>query len=373
MRFCFYTGSVSPHQLPLARELVKRLGADNYCYVTQSRVSDARRKCGWHDEEEPWIVSCSERSLEVRSMLESCDVLMCAVRDFPLFAVRAQRRLPTLYVSERWFKPIRLHGLFNISLPGWLRLFHPPYLKMACQIRRLLRSDAPFYYLPCGIHAAEDMACIVGWRRPTFPMRNPLASYEKFRLLGYFVAPTSTMGKKEQKRQESLDVLWVGRMLDWKRVDTIVKAVGNLHKRNVDFRLTLVGDGPERRRLHRLSIDLPITFLPSQPIDHIRTLMRAHDVYVLASDAGEGWGAALNEALEEGLYALGTREAGSSATILRESDLFHAGDWRALASLLMRCANDKRAGTLKGQGIGEWSATKAADRLLALIDDMVGR
>lgn len=370
MKFCFYTGSVSPHQLPLARELVKRLGADNYRYVTQSRVSDARQKCGWHDEEEPWIVSDSEHSLEVCSMLESCDVLMCAVRDFPLFAVRAQRGLPTLYVSERWFKPIRLRGFFNVSLPGWLRLLHPPYLKMACQIRRLLRSDAPFYYLPCGIHAAEDMARIVGWRRPTFPIRNPLAQYEKFRLWGYFVAPSSTLKKKENDRQGPLDVLWVGRMLDWKRVDTIVKAVGNLHKRNVDVKLTLVGDGPERIRLERLAKDLPIAFLPSQPIDHIRALMYEHDVYVLSSDAGEGWGAALSEALEEGMYAIGTHEAGASATMLKEPDLFSAGDSCALTRHLARCAEEKKRGALKGLGIGDWSVAKAAERMMVLMDDV---
>ena len=118
---------------------------------------------------------------------------------------------------------------------------------------------------------------------------------------------------------------------------------------------------------------LPITFLQPQPIGRIREILRAHDVYVLASDASEGWGAALNEALEEGLHALGTYEAGSSATILHESDLFHAGDWRTLASLLIRCANEKREGTLKGQGIGEWSAEKAADRLLSLINDVQDR
>lgn len=30
MKFVFYTNSVSPHQLPLARELINRLGAENY-------------------------------------------------------------------------------------------------------------------------------------------------------------------------------------------------------------------------------------------------------------------------------------------------------------------------------------------------------
>ena len=105
-------------------------------------------------------------------------------------------------------------------------------------------------------------------------------------------------------------------------------------------------------------------------IDDVRRLMRENDVYVLSSNASEGWGAVTNEALEEGMHVLGTYEAGSSATILNEDDLFHAGDWKRLQFLLERCLDEKRHGTLKGQGIGEWSAEKAADRLMTLIDDV---
>ena len=368
MKFCFYTNSVSPHQLPFARELVKHFGVDNYRSVTQSRVSEARLQCGWRDEEESWIVSDSGCP-EVRSMLEACDVLMCAIRDFSLFDTRAKRRLPTFYVSERWFKPIRLHLCFNLVLPGWLRMMRPSYFKMAHRMRRMLREDIPFYYLPCGVHAAADMARIVGWHRPVFSMAVPGAACEKIRLWGYFVAASTGQKGNEVTKQDVLQVLWVGRMLDWKRVDTLVHAVARFRRKGSEIKLTLVGDGPERSRLERLAKGLPITFLSSQPIGHIRTLMREHDVYVLSSDAGEGWGAALNEALEEGMYAIGSFEAGASATMLKESDLFHADDSCALERLLERCAEEKKRGLLKGQGIGDWTAVKAADRMLILMDD----
>ena len=369
MKFCFYTNSVSPHQLPFARELVKRLGVNNYRYVTQTRVSKARLQCGWHDEEEPWILTDSEYPHEVRSMLESCDVLMCGVRDFPLFEIRAERRLPTFYVSERWFKPLRLYRFFNLKVLGWFRMMRPSYFKMAYRMRRLLRADIPFYYLPCGIHAAADMAQIVGWRRPVFSVAIPGATFERIRLWGYFVTASSGQKGNGVTKQDVLNVLWVGRMLDWKRVDTLVHAVARFRGNGSEIKLTLVGDGPERTRLERLARGLPITFLSSQSIGHIRTLMREHDVYVLSSDAGEGWGAALNEALEEGMYAIGSFEAGASATMLKESDLFHAGDSCALERLLERCAEEKKRGLLKGQGIGDWTAVKAADRMLILMDD----
>ena len=70
------------------------------------------------------------------------------------------------------------------------------------------------------------------------------------------------------------------------------------------------------------------------------------------------------EALEEGMKVLGTYEAGSSATMLDEGCLFHSGDWRRLRQLLEECAAQKARGELHGQGIGEWTAAKAAERLL---------
>ena len=88
----------------------------------------------------------------------------------------------------------------------------------------------------------------------------------------------------------------------------------------------------------------------------VRELMHTHDVYVLASDGHEGWGAVASEALEEGMSMIGTYEAGSSATILPECNLFHAGDWRSLVGILTH--------HIPYCTIGYWTAKKAAQVLL---------
>lgn len=82
--------------------------------------------------------------------------------------------------------------------------------------------------------------------------------------------------------------------------------------------------------------------------------------YVLASTGEEGWGAALNEALEEGMNAIGTFEAGASAAMLPKERLYHTGDVVALARLLEREARNE----LPPCSIGEWTAEKAAESLV---------
>ena len=182
-----------------------------------------------------------------------------------------------------------------------------------------------------------------------------------------------------------LRILWVGRMLGWKRVDTIIRAANEFKVQglkfkvqDLKFKVTLVGDGPEKANLIKLAQRLfpndvaieqsnnpnnqTIDFLPRQPLEKVRDLMQHYDLYVLASDACEGWGAVVNEALEEGMSVIGTFEAGASAAILPRERLYHAGDWKALGDLVMK----ESRGALPECSIGPWTADAAAEKVLGL-------
>jgi glycosyltransferase involved in cell wall biosynthesis len=255
---------------------------------------------------------------------------------------------------------------------------------------KLLNESENFYYLPMGIHAARDMARLCGlingdlrclFRAPKLDFeRKPggriwisegvrsdgvRECVDKMRMWGYFVeegrgmrSDSSELGVKECG-SEGVKVLWVGRLLDLKRVDTIIKAVGECSK-SKKITLDIYGLGPEEAKLKKLAAKYGdvIKFYPSVSIGEVRKLMREHDVYVLSSNSYEGWGAVVSEALEEGMAVIGTYEAGSSATILPESNLFHAGDWRRLKKLLQ---ND-----ILRVDIGHWTAKNAAKALNGL-------
>ena len=358
MKIAFYLDCVSPHQVPLAREVVKRVGMDNFRYVYRDTVQEDRVSLGWQmSGDADWFVHIGTQPDVAREWIEAADVMLTGFRDFKLFARRLDKGLVTFYMSERWFKPIGVTCCRRrMYFPGRWRLLCSQYRKMARRFVSLAKRDARFRYLAMGAHARNDILKI------GFPPDHIVP-------WAYYVTPSESP-RQWLCEEGALRVIWLGRMIDWKHPESVVQAARRCQSAGVNVTFTMVGDGPLRKKLMHEADGLPITFLRPQPIGRIREILRAHDVYVLASDASEGWGAALNEALEEGLHALGIYEAGSSATILHESDLFHAGDWRTLVSLLVRCANEKREGTLKGQGIGEWSAEKAADRLLSLMKDV---
>ena len=374
MRMALYTNTISPHQLPLAKELARQAGEGNFRYVYTEVMDEDHGALGWTLDVPDWCVHAGDDAAQ--EWLEDAEVMLSGLRCFDLFERRAKKGLKNFYMTERWFKP---------PLGVW-RLLHPKYFGYARRLCRLLESGA-VVGLPIGIHAARDMArlcgllhgdlkCLFRAPRPDFE-RMPLGRIrlkdggnakkyclDKMRMWGYFVE--KGRGKSEERRDESQTrVLWVGRMLGLKRVDTIIRAVGEVIARStcsgrLNIALDIYGSGPEEKRLKKFAAkygDL-IKFYPPVPIEQVRKLMREHDVYVLASNAYEGWGAVVSEALEEGMKVIGTYEAGSSATILPEKCLSHAGDWRRLMRILL----DNHIPML---GVEPWSATNAASALMS--------
>lgn len=390
MKFCHYQECLSPHMMPLMRAMVARLGEDEVCYVYTQDLEAERQALGWADAAKPrWALDARQQPEEACKWLERCPCLMSGCRDFDLFERRAGRRLATFYSGERWFKPLSVFR-GRISLPGWLRLLSPRYFHMAYRMRRLLCGKNSFYYLPDGIWAARDMIRIMNFlkgnflpldvmvlRIPGSVLQNHGKVIDKIRLWGYFAEPSSVEKTCVQSKAgtEPLKVLWVGRLLELKRVDVLLRAIRAHHLKKIgtpDMILNVYGDGPAGMALKKMATGCGevVRFHHSVVMGEVRNLMQEHDVYVFTSNAYEGWGMVVSEALEAGMHVLGTYEAGSSATMLNDDDLFHAGDWKRLQFLLERCLDEKRQGTLKGQGIGEWSAEKAADRLMALMDEV---
>lgn len=377
MKFAFYTCKVSPHQMPLARELVKTFGVDSYRYVYTMPIKGERAKLGWKEEKEKWILYETNNEVQAREILRNAEILLCGERDIGLIEYRSRQGLRTIYSSERWFKP-RI-GIFRLL---WL-----PFFVMAKKFVRLLEKGNEVYYYPMGVHAARDMARLCGLLNGdiTCLFNSPEIEFEnkpggriwlknggdedkyclvKMRMWGYFVKPshkvTLSVQKVTKAESQEVKVLWVGRLLKWKRVDTIVRAVvehANLKRIDASLQkitLDIYGTGPEEKRLKKMACGHEgfIRFHPPVPIAEVRHVMREHDVYVLSSNAHEGWGAVVNEALEEGMTVIGTYEAGSSATILPKANLFHEGDWRTLLRLL--------ASPYIGVGIGDWSVEIAS-------------
>lgn len=337
-----------------------------------------RRKVGW-DVKATYKNGPISKEANARAL--ECDILIEMMRELDLMEARANAGKTTVYVSERWLKPLVVKG---IRLPALLRLASPRYFKMVRRFIRLMDNER-FFVFPCGVHAVRDfvrlyhlmhgdLRCL--FRSPNVDIERHLggsvAGFPGMKLWGYFVEPSKISHKpREPLTGRVLKILWCGRMLDWKRVDVLIRAFHKVCEER-SASLLIVGEGEERIRLrttagNRLVDGIEwtadkISFNGYVTSDKVRELMHEADVYVMPSNAEEGWGAAVSDALTEGCPVISTWEAGSSATLLPESNLYHANDVGGLSKMLI---------AFDGRGIDysptEWSGATAAEKLMEVV------
>jgi glycosyltransferase involved in cell wall biosynthesis len=145
----------------------------------------------------------------------------------------------------------------------------------------------------------------------------------------------------------------------------------------------LIGNGTARTYIDRLIRGLglhgSVGVEESIPAAGVRERMRNADVYVLPSNAYEGWGAVVNEAMSEGCVVVASSSAGSALELIRHGEngfLFDVGDWRQLATILQHLYDQPRdraraAGEARRTVREDWSPQVAADRFLSVSDALL--
>ena len=398
MRFVLYTDHYSPHELPLFLACCEVFD-DAVYIVNRAWPQEASRK-GWGPDFKGrrtivlQDVDPAERSTVFADLLTSDTVLMYGSYDNPYNKLISKSKGIVIYASERWLKPLCVRvPLLNITLKisGMAHLLSLKFVRRMISIATRLNREKRFFYFPLGVYAATDMAriCRLLSGNLRFLFRAPELDFErkpggeiwlkdggdgkrycldKMRMWGYYVEHSKFDALPVQEASEAksreIKVLWVGRLLNLKRVDTIVRAVGeHANLKRVDnslptMTLDIYGEGPEEYRLKCVAAKYgnAIRFRPFVAMEEIRGLMRAHDVYILSSNEYEGWGAVVSEALEEGMCVLCSREAGAGATILPDECLFPCGDVDGLARKLQNLPTYRT--------IGPWTAKNAANAAL---------
>jgi glycosyltransferase involved in cell wall biosynthesis len=126
---------------------------------------------------------------------------------------------------------------------------------------------------------------------------------------------------RTKEMSDPLRVLYVGRLVPSKNVDTLLAAVADLAARRVAVDCTIIGDGPERPNLEEMARELrvqeSVTFTGALPFEQVLGHYERAGVLVLASES-EGWCKAVTEGMAFGLVCIGS-DRGSVAELLGDA------------------------------------------------------
>lgn len=174
---------------------------------------------------------------------------------------------------------------------------------------------------------------------------------------------------------KTLRLIYVGRLIEEKGVQTILQALGYL--RDADCRLTIVGDGDYRAPLQaiakELDIDSRVQFLGTR--DDVPELLADSDVFVHLPDCAEGFGIAVVEAMASGLICV-CGDRGALPEIVRDGSsgfIVEKNDPERLAQLLRAIAEDPNSEiyeTIRGNAV-EASRQFSIEAFSTKLDDLV--
>lgn len=123
-----------------------------------------------------------------------------------------------------------------------------------------------------------------------------------------------------QNEDGHINVLWVGHLVDVKRVDRLLDAFAIAHRRVPALRLRLVGGGELeaslKQRANTLKLGKAVAFVPTKSRQGIRREMSAADLLVISSET-ETFGVVGIEAMAMGLPVLST-DCGGPADFVTE-------------------------------------------------------
>jgi glycosyltransferase involved in cell wall biosynthesis len=139
------------------------------------------------------------------------------------------------------------------------------------------------------LQRAAFVACISEWHRELY--RSTVAKGdERYHVIRCGVDVDSWTPKPDAGREiatsEPVRVLTVGRLVEKKGVDTLIRGLAEFGKRTSRlWHLTVAGDGPERRSLEGLAAELQcancISFLGAVDNDRVRGLLAQADLFAL--------------------------------------------------------------------------------------------
>jgi len=219
-------------------------------------------------------------------------------------------------------------------------------------LRRLLYRRARLVTVNTPV-AVEPLQRVVRGRIPVLTVLNPL--------------PTSRPRMTGPRRSH---VLSVGRLVPHKRHDDVIRAFATFARRNPDWSLTVIGEGPERSALEALVAELDVADRVTIA-GHLPTLEDAFlsaSVLVLASEY-EGTPNVVLEAVAAGVRCVLSHTVPELPEPLGEDAVaarFRLGDHRGLAEVLERLVADRGRTPVPEDRLAEYALSARASWVTAL-------
>ena len=314
MKIVFVSDYLNFHQTALC-DCLHSL-ADTFYFI--SGYSGDGKKSYKGKEERDYVIYYSKETRRAKEEIMSADAVIFGSCPSSLIEMRMKENKLSFVFSERTFKKSVLQ-------------FLKPENKLIIKNRFLDFKNKNFYVLAASAFLPYDLSLY------DFPK-------EKIFKWGYF--PEMPEMSKTEKIENS--ILYAGRFLDWKHAETVIQTANLLKKDKIDFKVNIVGDGPERDNLKNLvkkyNLNDCVEFLGLKNHNEVLRIMSLHEIFMFTSDFKEGWGAVLNEAMANECAVVASSAAGSTPYLVKHNQnglIYKYGNYKNAYKAVKELLTDK--------------------------------
>lgn len=357
MKITFVSNYINHHQIPVSNAFYEHLGED-YTFIQTEPMEEERIRMGWNPKEVPAYVKYAyEEPVYCQQLVLDSDVVIWGgLEDETMLKPRLAAGRPVIRYSERLYRTGQWKA---ISPRGLVKKYHDH-----TQYRR-----SPVYLLCAGAFVASDFHIVRAYPDKMFQW-------------GYFPECKHYDMNRLMQAKQKTEILWAGRFIDCKHPELAVELAEELRKKDLDFHLTMIGDGELwpviKKSIEEKKLGDSITLTGSKTPSQVREAMEKAGIFLMTSDRNEGWGAVMNEAMNSGCAVVANRMEGAALYLIRQGEngyWYRKAQAKVLAEPVSRLLKDEKLQMQLGCNAYEtitklWNAETAAERLLGMCTEI---
>lgn len=364
MTIVFVSNYLNHHQIPFCEAVVYENQGD-FTFIQTQRMEAERQNMGWGIDISDYSFAKEyyEEPLVCQRLIDEADIVIFGgVEDEQYILARLKAGKPVIRYSERLYK----EGQWKFITPRGLKkkyIDHTQY------------RNKPVYLLCAGGYVASDFSLVRAYPNKMYSW-GYFPKFIEYDINEMMNAKNASWTNFETGSAKPIEIMWAGRMIDWKHPEMAVRAASYLRKNKVDFHMTIVGDGDMKNIVINeatlAGLSDVVTFENFTSPDEIRSKMLSSDIYLFTSDYMEGWGVVLNEAMNAGCAVIASSGIGAVPFLLKHGKngmVFKSGNQKELNQYALELCKDtglrQRLGLAAYEVIRtKWNPESAASRFV---------
>jgi len=341
MNIYFWQRILTPHMTAIATALSK--SGYRVIYIAERPLSKDRIKLGWEVQK-----TQNMQVIYVNNYSAARLIVHNAPKD-SIHICQGLRKNGVVSYAQKELRKKKLRQwiiMETINDNGFIGIF-----------KRILYRFLIFFY-------QKDIEIIlaIGWRTSDWLINLGLDPKKVFSF-AYFLSPIKNSYSVKKKTHKPFKFIFIGGLFTGKKLDLLILALSLLKNRN--FELTIVGDGPCKKKWKEYANKLipnRFSWMGIVKMSEIPKILYTADCLVLPSEH-DGWGAVISESLIVGTPVI-CSDACGAAEVVRSSGFGGVFDSNKIKSLTLELKSILELGPLSKEKkitLSNWSNKITSD------------